>query len=687
MKAKHLLAALVLPAVFSACSQDELVTNSVDKEVVGTPIGYLEFTASRSGATTRLAPGIGWEENDKIGMGWISASDLAATANLFSNHPIYYRSGNSSFKSETMIYEGLYIASFPFQTTQKIAPLVFDLTEQKSEDSYYSKRWNVSDKFIKLTEATAGLGNATAIKLEPLTNLMKLNIKLPESSSVPADLKITGVTLQDDGGKLVNKLTLKSDNAAVAESNSTLATACWEGATGAIAVQVGEDKVGAAIDAAKGLDVYVQMGAFATDDATTLTIHTNYGDASIVSGSVFWSSKALEQTEPTEVADFKSAVQAMNAKATGKEYGQNVAVNVTLDPTSIEVPTIVTNQADLDKIIATLESLGQLGEAATIEFSKSDLKAKDGIVEADGDVILTDLSGLNKIEGAITFQKASGGQAPTNVYISGELALQADPTVTLVNFTVLNGNTLTVSENLNLSTNNLTVNAGATLVNKAKITASAVITVAGVDAPAIPAGLYISEVGADASGISTFTNGGAIEWKAGKLLPAMDGVLYANVTTIQELSGADKAFEGVTANCEIIIANNLTVAPQWLKAEFANIKKMTIKGNVTFGLGLDKAYTFSALTNIDVQSGSFNLTGGDQGIGADAFYVFKTGNCTVSLASGTELNIPAGAKLDLGSGSVSYTAATVTNDGFIAGVSAIGTGTWSGNAIGVNPKQ
>lgn len=693
MKAKHLLAALVLPAVFSACSQDELVTNSVDKEVVGTPIGYLEFTASRSGATTRLAPGIGWEENDKIGMGWISGgADLPASGKLFSNHPLYYLGGNGSFKSETIIYEGLYIASFPFQTTQKISSLEFDLAEQKSEDSYYSKRWNVSDKFIDLDVNNAGLGKETPITLVPLTNLMKLNIKLPASSSVPADLKITGVTLVDANNKLINKLALKSNDAAVTKGQPALATACWTGDAGNIAVQVGEDNVGAAIDATKGLDVYVQMGAFDATDETTLTIHTNYGDASITSGanSVSWSSKALGQEEPAEVSDFKAAVIAMNGMATGKEYGQNVAVNVTLDPASIEVPTKVTNQEDLDKIIATLESLGQLDKAATIEFAKSDLKKADGVVDADGDVILTDLSGLNKIGGAITFQK--NANAPTNVYISGELALQAVPAAS-VDFTVLNGNTLTVSEDLDLGANGIIVNAGATLVNKAAIVGT-VTTVAGVaatvDAPAIPAGLYISEVGADASGITSFTNGGAIEWKAGDLLSGMTGVLYANVTTIQDMVNADKAFSGVSANCEIIIANDLTVAPQPFKAELANIKEMTIKGNVTFGLSKKEDYTFSALTNIDVQSGSFNLTGGDQGTDANAFYVFKAAaaGCRVSLAFGTELNIPAGAKLDLGAtGTVSYTNAIVTNNGFIAGQSLTGTGTWNGNAIGVNPKN
>lgn len=696
MKAKHLLAALVLPAVFSACSQDELVTNSVDKEVVGTPIGYLEFTASRSGATTRLAD-TGWEEGDKIGMGWISGgTDLVADGKLFSNHPIYYRSGNGSFKSETIIYEGLYIASFPFQTTQKISPLEFDLAEQKSEDSHYSKRWYVSNKFIELDVNNAGLGKETPITLVPLTNLMKLNIKLASSSKAPADLKITGVTLNDGGNnKLVNKLTLVSGNGAVAKENSALATACWQGAKGDIAVQVGEDKVGAAIDATKGLDVYVQMGAFASDDETTLTIHTNYGDATITTGtgSVSWSSKALSQAEPTMVDDFKAAVQAMNAKAAdaSKEYGQNVAVNVTLNPASIEVPTKVTNQEDLDKIIATLESLGQLSASATIEFSKSDLEAKDGVVASNGDVILTDLSGLNKIGGAITFKKSS--DAPTNVYISGELALQADPTVATVDFTVLNGNTLTVSKDLNIGANGIIVNAGATLVNKAKITTSSVTTTAAVAASAIPAGLYISEVGADATGITTFTNNGAIEWKAGRLHSSMNnGVLYANVTTDADLAAASEAFEVASgSDTEAIIANDLTVATQMTSTELPNIKKMTIKGKVTFNLTKGNAFTLADLKKIDVQSGSFNLTGGNQGTGENDFYAFTANSttCELSLASGTNLNIAAGTKLDLGAtGSVKCDDATVVNSGWIVGTATSGTpASWAGSMVGTNPKK
>lgn len=698
MKAKHLLAALVLPAIFSACSQDELTTN-VEKEIVGTPIGYdLEFTAAFGGPTTRLAPGgIGWEDGDKIGMGWISATGLTATANLFSNHPIYYKAGTKKFKSETMIYEGLYIASFPFQPTQKVTPLVFDLSSQKSEDSYFSGRWNVSDKFITLDEKTAGLGNATALTLVPLTNLMKLNIKLAADASVPEDFKITGVTLVDVGSQLVNKLTLASTESAVATGNSSLATACWTATQGNIAVQVGEENVGTAIDATKGLDVFVQMGAFANADATTLTIHTNYGDAEIATGTkaVSWSSTDLSQTTAAEVADFAAAVKAMQAKASGKEYGKNVVVNVTLDEKTIEVPTIVTNQTDLDKIVTLLEKLGKLEDGntntASIEFSKSELLAKDKVVDADGDVILTDLSGLNKLGGAITFTKAAAGLAPTNVYISGELALKAKPTInTAITFTILKDKTLTISKPLNLTSSNITVNAGATLINRAAITtAAAIVTTGASTTPAIPAGLYISEAGAVATNITTFTNNGAIEWRAGTLLAGMTGTLYANVVTATDMKNASDAFAVVTnASKEIIIANDMTIPTQLTKTTLGNIKKMTIQGNVTFGLGLETSFDFTDLAAIDIKSGSFNLTGGNSGTGTDAFYALATVStgCSLTLAADTELNVAAGTKLNLGAGTVTYKNATITNNGYIVATSASGTGTWVGNAVGENPK-
>lgn len=689
MKAKHLLAALALPAIFSACTQDELVTNDVNKEVVGTPIGYdLNFIVPFSDPTTRVSLGGNWEEDDKIGMGWISDGIKLAAADdkIYSNHPIYYKSASGQFKSETMIYEGLYIASFPYQkSVQSVGPLEFDLQNQVSEKSYHSDRVRVSEKFIDLRGDDAGLAHGVSFNMTLLTNLMQLNIKLPEGANVPSDFKVTGVTLTDTGNKLVNKLKLANTNAAVAKDNSTLAIGCWNPAKGNINVQVGEKGVGSAIDATDGLNVYVQMGMFASDDATTVKVHTNYGDLDIKSGAaadVTWSSKALGQKDLAEVSTFTLAIQGMQSKVTaGSEYGKNVAVNVTLDMASLNVPTDVSNQADLDKIVSMYEAMGKLGaknsQTATINFKNTK--------ENKGNVIITDFSGLNKFGGVITFTKDA-----TNVYVSGEIALQADPTVTSVNLTIPEGQTLTVSKALNWGSNTITVAAGATLINQAAITATTVTTADGSEAvgntPAVPAGLYISETGASVTG--TFTNSGATEWKGGTL-PSMTGALYANVKTALDMMGASAAFAAATgADSEIIIANDLTVATQLSKTPLPNIKSMTVKGNVTFGLGLAESFDFSDLTAIKVESGSFNLTGGDQG--KTGFYAFKTSTsgCNLDLAAGTELNVAAGAKLDLASaGTVTYSNATITNNGYIVAQSASGSGTWSGTAVNVDPKS
>ncbi|MEL5896390.1 fimbrillin family protein [Bacteroides sp. GD17] len=695
MRTKHLLAALVLPAVFSACSQDELPTNAVENEVIGTPIGYdLEFEASFDGATTRLASGIGWEENDKIGMGWISDGNLLqASANLFSNHPIYYKTATGKFRSETMIYEGLYIASFPYQLTQKISPLVFDLSKQVSETSRYVGRWHVSDKFLELKGEAAGLSNETKFQLTALTNLMKLHIDLPEDATMPEDFKVTGVVLNSNS-HLVNKLVLESNNTTnVKVGESPLNAACWDITNkGDITVQVGEENVGSAISK-DGLDVYVQLGILdASSDATTLTIKTNYGDATIssVGNAVSYSTDMGESY--TDVADFAAAAKAMGGLPA--KLGNNLIVKVTFDPTTIEVPTTVTNQADLDKVIAAYEAMGKLGAGNTtaveIEFSKSKLEAGDQGAAAEGDVILTDLSGLNKFGGKITFKKASSLNEPTNVYISGELALKvAEPAA--IDFTVMNGQTLTISENVDLGSSDITVDAGATLINKAKITTGGAITtiVGSTVAPIAPAGLYISETGADASDITTFTNGGAIEWKGGTLLASMTGTIYANVATALDMVNASAEFAKVTsADKEIIIAaENFTVNSQYTTTELAGITKMTIRGKVTFDLKLETSFVFSNLTAINIESGSLNFTGGNAGEGENDFYAFTAGNCQLDLAAGTELNLAVGTRLDLGSGSVTYTNATITNNGWIEGNSSSGSGTWTGNIIDVNPKK
>lgn len=132
----------------------------------------------------------------------------------------------------------------------------------------------------------------------------------------------------------------------------------------------------------------------------------------------------------------------------------------------------------------------------------------------------------------------------------------------------------------------------------------------------------------------------------------------------------------------------MTVAGQLQSTTFGNITKMTISGKVTFGVNQAEAFKFTNLAEINVETGSFNLTGGDTAEGEDAFYALAAKDaCTLTLSKGTELNIPAGAKLDLGeNGVVNYNSAKVNNAGLIKAGSATGTGTWEGNAINENPK-
>lgn len=703
MKTKTLLAALALPALFAACSQDEFVTTQ-ESEFQGTPIGYLEFTATRDVADTRLNLN-GWQENDKIALGWISADNLTAGADLFSNHPLFFK-GNSSFKSETMVFEGLYIASFPYQETKKISPLAFDLKKQTSTtlEEAYGKRVYVSDKFVNLKGEAAGMGNATALKMVPLTNLMKLNIKLAKDAKVPEDFKVLGVKLA--GTTLVDSLCLKSNLTSDIATNgeSTVANVYWnpicgKTGTGEIAVQVGAANVGTAIDATNGLDVYVQLGALKTADASTLTIVTNYGDASIVeeTDKVTWSSTGLGQKDDAKVASFKAALGAIATKAGTKVYGYNASVNVTLDAESIKVPTVVTCQADLDRIVTLLDKLGAFADGKsinqTIEFSKSTLKAENKVVETDGDVVITDISGLNKLGGTVTFEKDA--TAPTHVYIAGELGLAKTPTITNVNFEVLDGSTLTVTKNLSLGSAGITVKAGGKLVNKAKITATGTIKISEEDNTdkenVIPAAIYESNGSAaiDVTG-GTFTNSGVAHWIAGSL-KNVGGKIYADVTTGEELNNADAAFGAATSATEkeVKIDANMTVAGQLQSTTFANITKMTINGNVAFGVNQANAFNFSELAAINVETGSFSLTGGDTAEGEDKFYAFvAAAGCTLTLAKDTKLDIPAGAKLDLSAtGSVVYNSAKVNNAGYIVAQSSTGTGTWEGNAVNENPKE
>mgnify|MGYP001420437171 CR=1 FL=1 len=235
MKAKHILFALALPAVFAACSQDELIApNEPATGITGVELGYLNFNVVEN-PNTRLAIENGkpvWADTDKIGLVWVSNhpsnltstggagevndfSTLAEAGKVLSNHPLYNENGK--FQSKTMIFEGQYWACFPYQadltSTEKLSlPLKetqeLDFTDAESdvlkENTYFLtrgatiklKKDEPTEQEAKEGVIQAGIGNTLPIVLDAFSNRLLLNISVKGTDEIKAeDVVVKAVTM------------------------------------------------------------------------------------------------------------------------------------------------------------------------------------------------------------------------------------------------------------------------------------------------------------------------------------------------------------------------------------------------------------------------------------------------------------------------------------------------------------
>ena len=136
MKSIKLLAALAIPAMFAACTNEEIVTESpkqfnqvVGAELIGTDISMklTNGASSRMGAT-------GWESTDKLGLGWIvngiykSQQDVNKAPDCnewFANHMFYVE--NNKFITKGNVYKGWHFAYYPFTYREQIDEMTWNV--------------------------------------------------------------------------------------------------------------------------------------------------------------------------------------------------------------------------------------------------------------------------------------------------------------------------------------------------------------------------------------------------------------------------------------------------------------------------------------------------------------------------------------------------------------------------------
>ena len=123
MKTKYLLTALALPALFAACSQEDIVTDAnlpQSSELLGEVAGDVAFTF---GPESRLVWGATgeqtWEANDEFSLFWTGDASVTPTTtetkekNLDGAANALYKKDGSTFTSENILYKGKHLMVYP----------------------------------------------------------------------------------------------------------------------------------------------------------------------------------------------------------------------------------------------------------------------------------------------------------------------------------------------------------------------------------------------------------------------------------------------------------------------------------------------------------------------------------------------------------------------------------------------
>lgn len=704
MKTKHILTAIALPALLAACSQDEDLSGALSqKDFSNIPTVDVNFTASIDGnsPTTRMATRFDWEEGDKVGLAWLGeGSKITIDGDAYQNHPLFCTDAVAkSFKTETMLYIGSYYAYMPYNAEiTSVVPMEFDASNQElaaTSASYAKKAIYISPKLTKLDGETAGIGKNTKLNLSRLSNAVTVNLTFGNAAKFEG-LKVMGISVdaktsapasvlpksftykptKDAGVKDWSEM--ENDKILAANTGSFFNTSDGPAAATVGAIEA-TSKEGLAVTDDQ-LTTYILTLA-ATEAATNLdvVVSTNYGDV-----TVDLDSKGAGNTGKAIVIKDKGTTEAKtiaDAKIFNN-FGASGSLDVYVDMSNLTIPSTVTTQAELNEALKTL-AITETETATTITVNPEKSNSTNT-------VDLTDFTFPEGLKCAVTLtagDKATSGFAfKGNTVINSQLTLASAATVDgtmTINNLVDDQKKQKAALTMNAS-QVLTVNAGAKLINEGKIDIAAAgsgITTNKAEGK-VAAAEFVSNASTATVDMTsgTFTNQGKVQWIAGTLPTDLQGTVYANATTLNQLVGASEAFanNNASATNEVTIDGALSIGNQFQTLGFANIKKLTIKGEVT--LSMRAEYTVTNLAEINIEAGSLNFTDGDES--SEKAFTPKAG-CELALSEGTELNVATGIKLDLGKGSsIVYKDAIVTNYGEIVAASTSGSGTssWIGNS-------
>lgn len=206
MKNKILLAALALPMVFTACSQDELAEMSAPVNKGGDI--KVVLSATREGDVNLGSranwngTGLEWVSSDKISMYWLGADcSTGENAQYGQSNAVFVTEDNGeNFTSESLVYLGSNVAVYPANLSHVSNQLIEISVPASQNDEtanslpYVSNELRISDKNIDKNKA--GYHNPVYSPMKMAANVVDLKLDVKNTTALEKyGFNITSVDL------------------------------------------------------------------------------------------------------------------------------------------------------------------------------------------------------------------------------------------------------------------------------------------------------------------------------------------------------------------------------------------------------------------------------------------------------------------------------------------------------------
>lgn len=224
MNKKLFYAALALPMMFAACSQEELfVENNGGMEAPGVQGVKLDLVTTKGDVdentrTTWSGSAFSWIPGDKVSVYWL-ANQTGETALEGNFNSVYKTNDGVNFSSESLIYQGGNVAVYPANLAHtsikgiEIAIPAEQGTNVITTTPYISNRLNVDAK-TWIENQKAGYDQPLFAPMKQAANVVVFDFTLKNTADLLANA---------DFGFKVNSVSLVADKAAFATKASVIA--------------------------------------------------------------------------------------------------------------------------------------------------------------------------------------------------------------------------------------------------------------------------------------------------------------------------------------------------------------------------------------------------------------------------------------------------------------------------------